>query len=116
MITGLEVAEIREGGRQHLRRIARDTSLFVGGFSVVFVLLGLSATAIGTTVIRNQEVLTRISGLVLLAMSLFVVGSLVLRAPWLFQEKRFHPDLSRFGPLAAPVAGVAFGFGWTPCI
>jgi cytochrome c-type biogenesis protein len=49
-------------------------------------------------------------------MALFLLGSLVVRAPWLYQERRFHPDLSRFGPLAAPVAGVAFGFGWTPCI
>ena len=36
--------------------------------------------------------------------------------PRLYQEFRFHPHLERFGPLAAPVAGVAFGLGWTPCI
>ena len=49
-------------------------------------------------------------------MALFLVGSLVLKAPWLFTEKRFHPRVSRFGRLAAPVTGAAFGFGWTPCI
>lgn len=49
-------------------------------------------------------------------MAPFVVGSLVARAPWLYQERRFHPQLSRFGPFATPVAGVAFGLGWTPCI
>ncbi|MGH2686463.1 MAG: cytochrome c biogenesis CcdA family protein, partial [Actinomycetota bacterium] len=116
MITGLDVGEIAAKGSRPVFRIARDTSLFIAGFSVVFVLLGLSAATIGRTVFRNQEVLTRISGLLVLAMALFVLGSLFLRAPWLYQEKRFHPQLSRFGPFAAPVAGVAFGFGWTPCI
>lgn len=115
IITGLAPAELREG-RAHLWRIARNTGLFVAGFSAVFILLGLSATAIGAALFENQGVITRISGLVVLAMALFVLGSLVLRAPWLYQEKRFHPDLSRFGPFAAPVAGAAFGFGWTPCI
>lgn len=117
MVTGLDVAEIEEGAsHHHLGRIARDTGLFVAGFTVVFVLLQLTATTVGQAVFRNRVVLTRISGLVVLAMALFLIGSLILKAPWLYQEKRFHPNLSRFGPFAAPVAGAAFGFGWTPCL
>jgi cytochrome c-type biogenesis protein len=115
IITGVEIGEIR-GGRGPQARIARDTGLFIAGFSAVFVLLGLSATSIGQALFDNQGLITRISGLVVLAMALFVLGSLVLRSPWLYRERRLHPDLSRFGPFAAPVAGVAFGFGWTPCI
>lgn len=115
IITGLDPGEIRRG-RGHLARIARDTGLFVAGFSLVFILLGLSATTVGSALFDNQATITRISGLVVLAMALLVLGSLVVRAPWLYQERRFHPDLSRFGPFAAPVAGAAFGFGWTPCI
>ncbi len=115
IITGLDVGDLREG-RGRLAGIARDTGLFIAGFSTVFILLGLSATAVGQTLFDNQGLITRISGLVVLAMALFVLGSLVLHAPWLYQERRLHPDLSRFGPLAAPVAGIAFGFGWTPCI
>lgn len=116
MVTGLEVAEVREPGRRHLGRIARDTALFVAGFGTVFVLLGLAATSIGRALVHNQLVLTRISGLVVLSMALFLVGSLVLQSPWLFAEKRFHPSASRLGPFAAPVIGAAFAFGWTPCI
>jgi cytochrome c-type biogenesis protein len=116
MVTGLEVAEVREPIRRHLGRIARDTGLFVAGFSVVFILLGLSATAIGQTLVRNQLLLTRISGVVVLSMALFVLGSLVLRLPWLYAEKRFQPSPSRLGPVAAPITGAAFAFGWTPCI
>ena len=48
-------------------------------------------------------------------MGLFLLGSLFLRAPWLYQEK-LHPQLGRFGDAAPVVAGAAFGFGWSPCI
>ena len=116
IITGLDVAEVREGRARNLPRIAWHTGLFVAGFSAVFVLLGLSATALGQVALRNQSTITRVSGLVMLAMALYVLGSLVLSAPGLYRERSFQPNLSRFGPLAAPVAGVAFGFGWQPCI
>jgi cytochrome c-type biogenesis protein len=116
VITGLDVAEVREGGRRHLPRIAWHTGLFIAGFSAVFVILGLTATALGKAAFRNQATITRLSGVIVLAMALYMLGSLLLRTPGLYQERRWHPDLSRFGPFAAPVAGVAFGFGWTPCI
>jgi cytochrome c-type biogenesis protein len=116
MVTGLDLATLREGSRAHLARIAATTGLFVAGFGVVFVLLGMSASTLGGRLIDNKTVLTRLSGAVMLAMALFLLGSMFLRAPWLYQEKRFHPQLSRFGVAAPIVAGVAFGFGWSPCI
>src|SRR5579864_5311204 len=116
MVTGLDVAELRSGQGRHVARIVRDTGLFVLGFGTVFVVLGLGANAFGGAVTRNQILLTRVSGLIVVAMALFLAGSLVLQAPWLYREVRFHPSPSRFGPVAAPVTGAAFGFGWTPCI
>ncbi|MEE9415138.1 MAG: cytochrome c biogenesis protein CcdA [Acidimicrobiales bacterium] len=116
VVTGLDLAELEEGRRSHLLRIARDTSLFILGFGSVFVLLGIGASGIGSVLIDNQALLTRLSGAVVLFMALFIIGSFTLQAPWLYGEKRFHPDLSRFGRVASPVAGVAFGFGWTPCV
>jgi cytochrome c-type biogenesis protein len=116
IITGLDVSEVESGSRRHLGRIARDTGFFILGFGTVFVLLGLSATAIGSLLFRNQVVLTRVSGLLVLAMALFLAGSVVLRAPWLYRELRLHPQTSRLGPFAAPVLGAAFAFGWTPCL
>ena len=114
VITGLDVtSEARDG--QSLR-IARHTALFILGFSVVFILLGIGATSVGSVVVDNQDLLVRISGLMVLAMALYLLGSVWANAPWLYQEKRFHPKLDRFGPFASPVAGVAFGLGWTPCI
>lgn len=116
LITGLDFPELERGGRAQLGRVAGQTALFVAGFGAVFVALGLSATAVGRVLVASQGTATRIAGLVIVAMALFLLGSLVLRAPWLYRELRFHPRLSRFGPVAAPVAGVAFGLGWTPCI
>ncbi|HZU71142.1 MAG TPA: cytochrome c biogenesis protein CcdA [Acidimicrobiales bacterium] len=116
MVTGLDVAEIQAGSTRHLARIARDTALFIAGFAAVFVVLGLSATTLGRAAFRNHLLLTRVSGAAVLVLAAFVAGSLVLRLPWLYREARFHPSPSRLGPLAAPLTGVAFGFGWTPCI
>jgi cytochrome c-type biogenesis protein len=116
MVTGLDIAELERGRKRQLVHIARDTLLFIAGFGIVFVLLGVSATAIGSTLVRNHVLLTRISGGVVLAMAAFLAGSVVLNMPALYGEARFHINASRFGPFAAPLAGAAFGFGWTPCI
>jgi len=118
LITGLSVGELAETGRtgDQLRRITIETCLFVAGFTVVFVALGLISTALGQTVLRNQATLTRVSGVLVIAMALYLAGSQLVRAPALYPEARFHPHLERFGPFAAPVAGVAFGLAWTPCI
>ncbi len=116
VLTGLDLSDAVQGSRHHLLRIARDTGLFVAGFTVVFVLLGVSATTIGSAVFRDKELLLRISGALVVAMSLFLAGSLVLKRPGWYREFRFRPKLERYGPFAAPIAGAAFGFGWQPCL
>lgn len=116
VVTGLSISSVQAGGRNHLAQTLKTSLGFILGFSSVFVLLGLSVTAVSQTLVSHRDLLTRVSGLVVLAMALFLLASLVLQAPWLYQEKKWHPQLDRFGPFAAPVAGVAFGFGWTPCI
>lgn len=95
VITGLDTTELAAGARHHLVRVARDTGLFVAGFSAVFISLGLTATTVGRGLVHHQAMLTRISGLVVLSMALFVAGSLELKSPWLSREKRFHPQLAR---------------------
>jgi cytochrome c-type biogenesis protein len=116
VVSGLDLAELQDRSRVHTGRIVTTTAWFVAGFGIVFVALGLSATAFGQLLRDHQSVLTRVSGTLMFAMALFLLGSLFLRAPWLYQEKRFHPQLGRFGNAAPAVAGVAFGFGWSPCI
>ena len=82
----------------------------------MFVGLGLITTAVGDALFENQTTLTRISGVLIIVMACYLAGSQVLMTPRLYQERRFHPRLDRFGAAATPVAGAAFGFAWTPCI
>ncbi len=116
VVTGFDLTDAAQGSRHHLLRIARETALFVVGFTVVFVLLGITATTIGSAIFRDKELLLRISGALVVAMALFLAGSLVVKRPGWYREARFHPKLDRYGPFAAPVAGAAFGFGWQPCL
>jgi cytochrome c-type biogenesis protein len=121
LITGVSVGELRETGRggtdtQTLTRIAVNTGLFIAGFTVVFVLLFLTSAAISDVVFRNQEMLRRVAGALVIVFAVYLAGTQLVSAPRLYGEARFHPALSRFGPLAAPVAGAAFGLGWTPCL
>jgi cytochrome c-type biogenesis protein len=116
MVTGLDLADLETGYKDNARRIVVTTSLFIAGFGTIFVALGLSASAFGQLLRDHQSILTRLSGTVMFAMALFLLGSLFLRAPWLYQEMRFHPNLRGFGIATPLVAGVAFGFGWSPCI
>ncbi len=116
MVSGLDLATLEEGGRRHWGRIVATTGLFVAGFGIVFTLLGFSASTVGGALFDNQDLLTRISGGVMLAMAAFMLGSIFLKAPWLYRELRFHPRLGAWGKGAPFVLGVAFGFGWSPCI
>jgi cytochrome c-type biogenesis protein len=116
LVTGVSVAELEDGDRHYLKHIAINTGLFVLGFTVVFVLLGLITTAVGSALLRNQETLTRVSGAVVLLMAAYLAGSQLLTTPRLYRDFRFHPHVERFGPAAATVTGAAFGLGWTPCI
>ena len=97
------------------RRVAlRASLLFVAGFTVVFTLLGATASVIGTVLLRNLTLLTRVAGVLILIMGLGALGLFRLR--WLQRELRV--DLARLpaGPAGAFPLGMAFAFGWTPCI
>jgi cytochrome c-type biogenesis protein len=116
MVTGLDLATLEEDSGTHVRRIVGTTALFVLGFGSVFVALGLSASSFGQLLREHQSLLTRISGALMFGFGLFLLGSMFLQAPWLYQERRFAPQLGKFGTAAPLVAGAAFGFGWSPCI
>ena len=116
LISGLTIGELAEARSRALRRIVLNTALFVSGFTAVFVILGLVTTAAGKTLFHNQVTLTRVCGGLVLLMAAYLAGSQLLTTPRLYQEFRFHPHLERFGPVVTPVAGAAFGLGWSPCV
>ncbi|MBW3547951.1 MAG: cytochrome c biogenesis protein CcdA [Actinobacteria bacterium] len=111
-MSALPVSEL--GTREARRTTLRAAVLFVAGFTVVFTALGISFALIGSVLLRNVPLITRISGVLIIGLGLAMLG--VLRVPLLYRERRF--DLARVppGPRAAFFMGVAFAFGWAPCI
>ena len=87
--------------------------LFCLGFSSVFVILGASASLLGQALLQNSEFLRIVAGIVIIIFSLQLIG--IINIPYLNFEKRFDAKESR-NILFPYVIGVAFGFGWTPCI
>jgi cytochrome c-type biogenesis protein len=114
--TGLDVAELSRGGRGRAATVTRGAGLFILGFSVVFVALGLSATAVGSVLLEHQVPITRLAGVVVILMAVAMLLGTTTRGLWVSRERRFHPDPLRRRMWAAPVTGAAFAFGWTPCI
>jgi cytochrome c-type biogenesis protein len=88
--------------------------LFVLGFSVVFVALGVTASGLGLLLAQNTRILEYVGGGFIVTMGLITAG--VFRVGWLQRQMRF--DLSKVGqgPRGAFPLGAAFGFGWTPCV
>ena len=96
------------------RRMLRSTLLFVAGFTLVFVILGATASALGQALREHQVVLNRVAGVVIIVMGLAMAG--LVMPGTLQRERRIHVSPARLGALAPPVMGMAFAFGWTPCI
>jgi cytochrome c-type biogenesis protein len=87
---------------------------FVLGFTTVFVILGATATALGQVVAENLPLLAKIAGLIIIIAGLHFLG--VFHIPILHREARYHADTRPAGLIGAYLIGLAFAFGWTPCI
>ena len=117
LMSGYSMQDISEG-RVNTRRVVGVTGLFVLGFSLVFVLLGATATSISGFL--NQSVFTVLAGWLIILMGLFIAVTAVWTPSFLLpvmRERRFEMNKTRRYGAVAPVAmGSAFAFGWTPCI
>lgn len=109
-VTGFTIDEMT-----NRRRMAMVHSLlFVSGFSLVFILLGASATALGRVLNYYQDWVARIGGVLIIIFGLYTLG--VLKLDLLSRDKRVHLDRKPVGYLGSVLVGMAFGAGWTPCI
>ena len=111
-VSGLRISELDRGETTPL--VLRTSLAFVAGFTVVFTALGASSTLIGSLLLRHLPVILQVAGGFIIVLGLASAG--LLRIPLLAREGRF--DLSRLpeGPKGAFPLGMAFAFGWTPCI
>ena len=115
-ITGLSLEDLtREGQTPQIRWMAiKNSTLFILGFSCVFILFGASATAVGRLLLTYQEVLRQVGGILIVLFGLYIMG--VLKLPFLMGEKRFHFNRRPVGHLGTFLVGIAFAAGWTPCV
>lgn len=109
-LTGLTAEDIR--GRKHLALV--HAILFVAGFSLIFILLGAGATALGRALNIYQVWIQRIGGLLIIAFGLVLLN--VIKVGFFQQERRYELREKPVGYLGSLLVGIAFGAGWTPCI
>ena len=113
-ISGYSFDEMTTSGRAELfKKVTLNSLLFVVGFSVVFIALGASASAVGQFLLQKLNLFSKIAGVIIVIFGLHMIG--LFKIKFLNYEKKFHAG-RKIGLAGSFVAGLAFAFGWTPCI
>jgi cytochrome c-type biogenesis protein len=116
-ITGYTLEDLAERNgeaRMKSAEVVIAALLFVAGFSAVFVAMGATASAIGQVLRDHMALLAKLSGIVIILMGLHFLG--VFRIGLLYRQAQFQPEVRQASLVGAFIVGLAFGFGWTPCI
>ena len=116
-MAGTSIEDMRQGGgpdRRVDRRVMTAAAFFVLGLSTVFLILGLAASAFGRMFLAYQREMALVGGVVIVLFGLHFLG--VLRIPLLYREARIDAGDQGGTPFGAYLLGLAFAFGWTPCI
>lgn len=105
-----------EGGvdKEVQKRVFASAIAFVLGFATVFIVLGATATTVSNMVAENIGILSKIAGVIIVIFGLHYMG--VFRIGFLNFEKRVHIEQKPTGLLGSYIIGLAFAFGWTPCV
>lgn len=111
-VSGLTIAELKS--KKVNLKVITHSLLFILGFSSVFVSMGASATFLGSFLIKSQFVFDKMAGILIIIFGLHFSGFFKIR--FLNYEERFHLKEISDSPGVAFLLGVAFAFGWTPCI
>lgn len=112
-MSGMTMSEMEDGGRARAR-VGLAATFFVLGLSTVFIFLGFTASWLGMFFLQNQVLLARVSGVIVILFGLHFLG--VFRIPFLDREARFEAGDRGGSAFGAYILGLAFAFGWTPCI
>jgi cytochrome c-type biogenesis protein len=112
-MSGVSIGDMQNPGAARRKAIVAAL-FFIMGLSTVFLLLGFTASIFGAFVLQNQELFAQVSGLVVIIFGLHFLS--VFRIPILDREMRMEAGQSGGSAIGAYVLGLAFAFGWTPCI
>ncbi|MBI4456470.1 MAG: redoxin domain-containing protein [Acidobacteria bacterium] len=114
-ITGFSFEDLTRDRRQAVVWVAFWNSVaFVIGFSLVFIILGAAATTVGAFFRSHLKLLAQVAGAIIILLGVHLTG--LYRFPFLLYDKRVHTQEKARGFLGALLAGIFFGFGWTPCV
>jgi len=114
-ITGFSLEELTENRNPEIRKkVFLSTVLFVSGFSLIFILMGASASYLGSLMFNYRELIRIIGGILIILMGVHLTG--IIRIPGLDVEKRINIEKKPLHFLGIVIIGMAFGAGWTPCI
>jgi len=114
-VAGDALSHARHANERAQRLAVFGLSLcFVAGFSTVFIALGAGATALGQLLLSYKNDANIVGGIIVIIFGLFMIG--MAKLPWLQRDLRFHGNIKGARPLGAYLIGLAFAFGWSPCI
>ncbi len=115
LVSKLSYDELRGGSpKVKVSRVLLPSILFVLGFTTVFVALGTSASLVGSFLVKNKLILLRLSGALIVVFGLFVME--LVKIERLNRNFQFNVSENRLGYFGNYFLGMAFGFGWTPCV
>ena len=109
-VTGLSLEDVQRSRKTALVHAL----LFVAGFSLIFLALGTTATAVGRLLLVHRQWISRVGGVLVVLLGLYLLGAFNMR--FLARERRFHISDKPLGYLGTLLVGIAFGAGWSPCI
>jgi len=116
IVSGISLDRLQEdaAGESTLNRtVVLNSIFFILGFSATFIALGASASVVGQVLMSRMAILYRVAGILIIVFGLHLIG--IFKIPFLYQDTRFHNVKPR-GMAGAFVLGLAFAFGWSPCL